>query len=332
MALEAVAATRRGREVLDLAGTSPAMQRLRDQIARAAARRGHTLVQAERGFDAATIARAIHDARAPGLPFILFGCADAESAEIERQLFGTSRRRADGGLESLSDACVLRRVRGGTLFLRDVVELPAPVQARLARLLRDGEAHVDEHLYVAPIDARVVSSAATPLDAEVHAGRFREDLARRLSALRLEIPPLRHRPEDIALLAAAAAAAACEQAELPRKPFTPAALTLLGALPWHGNITELERVVERLVRSAPGRTIRLEDVLASVRLDGPGHAPVVPKGTLREARRWFEREYIAAVLHQHRWRTGEAARALGMQRTNLYRKARQLGIVIRSVQ
>ncbi len=332
MAIEAVAVNRRGPDVLELAGTSPAMQRLRDQIARAAGRRAHTLVQAERGFDAAVIARAIHDVHAPGLPVVVLACADGDSDDIERQLFGTCRRHHDGSRESLGDGSLLRRARGGILFLRDVVELPAAVQARLARLLRDGEVLVEEQAHAMPLDVRVVSSATTTLDADVEAGRFREDLARRLTVLRLEIPPLRHRPEDIALLATKAAAAACDEAALPRKPFTQAALTLLGALPWHGNVAELVGVVERLVRSAPGRTLQLEDVLAIVRLDGPGQGAGAPRGTLRQARRWFEREYIVAVLNQHRFRTSDAARALGIQRTNLYRKARQLGIVIRSVQ
>jgi two-component system nitrogen regulation response regulator NtrX len=122
-------------------------------------------------------------------------------------------------------------------------------------------------------------------------------------------------------------ASLCDEARTPRKTMTQAAVTLLAAMPWRGNLFELRHAMSRVVATVPQATIQLEDILAHVRFDG-ALAPLAPSGTLRAARQQFERNYIALVLQHHRWRVGDAARALGIQRTNLYRKARQLGISV----
>ena len=127
-------------------------------------------------------------------------------------------------------------------------------------------------------------------------------------------------------------AALCADARTPVKSLTQPAVTLLSAMPWLGNLSELRHATTRLVGEVTGGVIQLEDVLAHIRFDG-ALTERTPGGTLRSARQQFERDYIARVLQHHRWRVGDAARALGMQRTNLYRKARQLGIsVARPVQ
>jgi DNA-binding NtrC family response regulator len=112
----------------------------------------------------------------------------------------------------------------------------------------------------------------------------------------------------------------------PRRHFTPAALTVLAALPWRRNTAELAGLIERLAAGDAGELVRQEDVLEEVQLD---RRAVRASGSLREARRQFEREYIASVLRDHEWHMPEAARALGIERANLYRKARQLGIPLR---
>jgi two-component system nitrogen regulation response regulator NtrX len=152
-------------------------------------------------------------------------------------------------------------------------------------------------------------------------GRFRPDLFRRLSPARLDVPPLADRPEDIPTLVVRLMLDVSPDATA--RPFTEAALGLLAALPWPGNLAELRDVVHRLA-ALPAGPVKVEDVLAQIRVAGPRPAPEL--GSLREARRRFEREYVAAVLMRHGWRMSEAARTLGIQRTNLYRKARQLGI------
>lgn len=139
-------------------------------------------------------------------------------------------------------------------------------------------------------------------------------------------------PDDIRRVIERLVGEVCDRAGAGRKALAPAAVTLLAAMPWRGSLVELRHALSRIVGDVAGDVIQLEDVLAHVRFDG-APAPHAPAGTLRSARRQFEREYITLVLERHRGRVGDAARALGIQRTNLYRKARQLGIsVARPVQ
>jgi polysaccharide export protein EpsE len=313
----------------DLLGECPSFRRFLDLVDRSAGARGGLLILAEAGIDTEAIAREIH-LRSPraSAPFVRVTCALADPAALERELFGDRAGKA-GDLETVSEGSRVAAARGGTLFLQDVGELPAPAQARLARLARDGEMKVSGVGEV-PFDVRLMASSTPDLDAEAEEGRFRADLHRRLGSTRIEPPPLRQRADDIPLLAAHLTRELCAARGLPPKTFTPAALTLLAALPWHGNSGELRTVLERVIVAASDEVVQLEDLLAHIKLDG---APKLlsPNGSLREARLRFEREYIAAVLQHHRWRMSDAAKALGIQRPNLYRKARQLGIPIKSL-
>lgn len=313
----------------DLLGECPPFRRFLDLVDRSASARGGLLILAEAGIDTEAIAREIH-LRSPraSAPFVRVTCALADPAALERELFGDRAGKA-GELETVSEGSRVAAARGGTLFLQDIAELPAPAQARLARLARDGEMEVSGVGEV-PFDVRLMASSTPDLDAEAEEGRFRADLHRRLGSTRIEPPPLRQRADDIPLLAAHLTRELCGARGLPPKTFAPAALTLLAALPWHGNSGELRTVLERVIVTASDEVVQLEDLLAHIKLDG---APKLlsPNGSLREARLRFEREYIAAVLQHHRWRMSDAAKALGIQRPNLYRKARQLGIPIKSL-
>jgi len=169
-------------------------------------------------------------------------------------------------------------------------------------------------------------SADPGIESSVQEGRIRHDLFRRLSVLRIDVPPLRSRREDIPALANFFVREVCAAHQVPPKTLSRAALSLISALPWRGNAIELRTLVEAVVnRLAVGRGIALEDVLAHVKLDG-GSVVFANGGTLRQARARFEREYISAVLEQHQGRISEAAKALGIQRTNLYRKMRSLKV------
>jgi two-component system nitrogen regulation response regulator NtrX len=163
-------------------------------------------------------------------------------------------------------------------------------------------------------------------DSAVQDGRIREDLFRRLSVLRIDMPMLRNRREDIPALANYFLREICAAQRVPPKTLSRSALSLLSALPWRGNATELRRLLESIVTGIQGgRGIALEDILAHVKLDGGGGL-LCSGGTLKQARSRFEKEYIASVLEQHRGRISDAARALGIQRTNLYRKMRSLKV------
>jgi DNA-binding NtrC family response regulator len=216
-------------------------------------------------------------------------------------------------------------VRGGTLFLRDAVELSAALQARLARWVRDGEVRIGS--VVVPARVRLIASVGTAIEEEVRSNRFRHDLYRRLAVSRVDLPSLRDRSADIPALADRLLEDACADAGVSDRRFTQAAHALLAALSWPNNLAELRAAIVRASAAADGPLIQIEDLLPLLQIERAA-SPFVPSGTLRDARLRFERTYIAAVLQHHGWQLSEAARTLGIQRPNLYRKARQLGIPI----
>jgi len=237
--------------------------------------------------------------------------------------------RLDSGEEFISRAHPVYDADGTYLnslhFLQDVTELSAAAQARLARIARDGEMRIDGQ--PAATLFRLVAGAAPGIETEVHAHRFRADLYRRLSTVRIDLPSLRERAEDVPALATRLLEDSCVARGLPTRTLTHAALALLGALMWPGNLAELQRAIERALTAADDAMIHVEHLLPTLQLQR-APAPFLPAGNLREARLRFEREYIATVLQHHQWRVAEAAQALGIQRPNLYRKARQLGIPV----
>ena len=310
---------------LALTGDSAPARRVRAALEASAPR--PLLVLAEEGLDAAAIARYVHDRSRAGQPFIHVDCAQPDAARVEAAIFGARARVNGGDLETLGPGAGLVAARRGTLFLENIGELPAAVQRGLARLLRDGEARAGGRDRVR-VSCHVIASGPPALQSDARDGRFRADLLRRFGAAPVVIPPIRQRPEDLPALVEAVAGetAAAQGRQAPA--FTQAALTVLAALPWSTNLDELRTTIGRVLRDVPDATIRQEDLLhllPNIPFQG-SLARVKPGISLREARLRFEREYIAAVLEQHDWRMSDAARTLGIERANLYRKTRQLGI------
>ena len=209
------------------------------------------------------------------------------------------------------------------MFLENVHEAPTRVQRRLVRALRDREIVVDDGASV-PFDVRCVAGADDACAAAVQDGRVDETLSRRLSSVRVDLPPLRNRREDIPALANRFLRETCLSQQLPPKMFSRSALALLTALPWRGNAAELRQLMGTIAGRG-SRGVGVEDVLALVRLDS-GSTALSQSGTLRQARAQFEHEYIVTILRQHRGRITQAAKTLGIQRTNLYRKMRTLKV------
>jgi DNA-binding NtrC family response regulator len=301
----------------ELLGASPAVADAVTQLARAARDDRGVLITAEPGLDAEAVARALHHGSARrSRPFVVLACDGASASALEKQLIGGPQPARAADPESMSQSSALARAAGGTLFLAGVTEMSAPLQRRLARLLRDGEVRVARRAAPTTLDVRIIAAVEDRLD-----GGLRDELLRRLP-LTVEVPALRQRREDVQVIAEAMLAARHEA-----RGFTPAALTVLAALPWRRNTAELGGLIDRLTAAgSSSHPIRQEDVLAEVQLD---RSPARPTGSLRDARRQFEREFIASVLRDHSWQMREAARALGIERANLYRKARQLGIPLR---
>jgi DNA-binding NtrC family response regulator len=306
---------------LPLIGPSDQAQRSRDAFELAERRRSPVLIDAETGSRASSVCQALHEATRPGLPLVSLDCSTSDTDALDGQLFGETPRKPHSlDLEALGADSALVVAGAGTVFLEYIDELPASAQRRLARILRDGEAQVGPRSQTATIACRVIASASRDLDADVREGRFREDLHRRLAATRIIVAPLRQRSRDLAAIIDALIAGM----GVTNRSFTQPAVTVLAALPWPRNIDELASVLKRVIETS-GPVIRQEDVLAHLPIDG-AFAHLDLTASLRDARRRFERDYIAAVLERHHWRMSEAARTLGIERANLYRKTRQLGI------
>jgi two-component system nitrogen regulation response regulator NtrX len=323
---------------------SASMQTALRGLQSAIATAGGVLIRGEAGTGRQEFARAVHlavDGGAPDSvecliedamrgrsserPFIIVDCS--AGAGLERDLFGitgTAVGQQFDALDRISDKSCLHAARDGTIVFRHLTELPARLQTRLARILRDGEALVETEsgdTVVRPITTRPVATIELTADED----RLLPDLRRRLGRTTIDVPVLRNRREDIPALVRFFLAQECAAHDLAPKKASRQAIALLAALPWRGNLLELRELLRVLALRTPTRLIRVSDVLAHVRLDG-GPASFVSAGSLRQARERFEREYVASVLDQYHGRMADAARALGIQRTNLYRKVRQLAV------
>jgi DNA-binding NtrC family response regulator len=282
-------------------GTSSAMRDVLGIVRRVAPSQCGVLIVGEHGTGREMVARAIH-AHGPrrDRPFLKIPCSDVDSAEFAQLLAGAAPP-------------------GSTIYLEELGGLVPDVQPQLETVLRQWETTTGA------VPPRILASAQSRIfDAAVR-GAVRRGLLEAIAVVRIDLAPLRQRAQDIPLLAMHFLKDACRRADTPPKTFSRSALTLLAALPWPGNAAELRSLTERLAVLVQRGVILLEDVLANVRLD---HAEALgrPRETLREARERFERDYITAVLQHHRGRMAEAARDLGIERTNLYRKIKQLNI------
>lgn len=306
----------------ELSGASPAVRHAADAVRSAAKVDGPVLIVSEPGFSAERVACAIHAAgpRA-GAPLVRIDCSDPPALVLQHLFGGNGQRRHER--ESVGPESALARAGAGAVFLASVDEMPDAAQVRLSRLLRDGEMRVAARTL--PIRFRLMASAHPGLEAEVRERRFRPELYRRLQRLRIDVPPLRDRPGDLPGIIDAVLTDVCRACGQPCE-LAPAALTALATLRWPGNLDELRSALLRLVQRAADGVIRQEDVLADLQ-QAPGRVrPLVATASLREARLSFERDYISTVLEAHGWRMSDAARILGIERANLYRKTRQLGI------
>jgi DNA-binding NtrC family response regulator len=311
---------------------SQPMREVSALVARAASMRAGVMIKGEAGTGRTVVGRAIHTSQAGTTGgFVQVDCAAYEPDHLEAELFGRAAAMPTSdfvghGLERVSRTGRVHDANRGTLFLHNIAEASARVQARLARVLRDREATLVETGEPLALDVRPMISVDLSFEAAVKEGRIRDDLFRRLSVIRIDVPPLRNRREDIPALANYFLRDICAGLGVPPKTLSRPALSILAALPWRGNAGELRALLETVVNaSAGGRGIGLEDVLAHVRLDG-GAVISANSGTLRQARARFERDYITSVLELHQGRITDAAKALGIQRTNLYRKMRSLRI------
>jgi Nif-specific regulatory protein len=318
----------------EIVGTGPAMAAVFRLMESAAASPITVLIEGETGTGKELVARAIHraSARADG-PFLAVNCAAFQETLLESELFGHRRGAFTGAVQDRRG--LFEAAEKGTIFLDEVGEMPSAMQAKLLRVLEQGEVVPVGDTQPRRVDVRVVSATNRNLAGEVAARRFREDLYYRLVAFPIQVPPLRARREDIPLLAQGFAAAAVERHHKRAAGIDPTALEHLVRHDWPGNVRELRNEIERAVALArDGETLgpshlsaRLIDADgASPETIGAGAASVAAGGSLLRARAAFEARYIGEVLRQQNGNVSHAAKALGLSRVMLQRKMKAYGL------
>ena len=310
-----------------LLGRSPSMDRLREQIALAARSNAQVLILGERGTGKELVAAAIHagSARAAG-PLEKLNCAADPDGLIESELFGHEAGAFTGATKQRRGK--FERAHGGTLFLDEVGDMPPQMQAKLLRVLQEGEVERVGAGSTVQVDVRVVAATNKSLDAEIEAGRFRADLFDRLNVVPLKVPALAERIEDVPMLAEHFLRVACEIHDRPGKKITSGAMELLEAYPYPGNVRELRNLVERLVILTPDETITEVQARALLPTDsGKGSGGYFrPETPLREMVEAVERNLIVRALGFRDGHVTKTAADLGLERSHLYKKMRALGI------
>ncbi len=312
-----------------LLGESPPMQRLRDEIARAGASQARILVAGENGTGKELVARAVHQIspRAHG-PFVRLNCAAIPRDLIESELFGHEKGAFTGAVAQKRGK--FEMANGGTLLLDEVGDMSLDTQAKLLRVLEENEVERVGGTETLPLDVRVVAATNKNLPAEIARGAFREDLYYRLAVIVLRVPPLRERGLDIEHLAAHFLRRSCSENNRPARTLTPAARDLLAHYRWPGNVRELRNMMERAVIMLDAPQVDAVD-LEPLRFEAGAHASaasVVPTArTLRETLGVHERQMLERTLAAAQGNVARAARELGMDRANLHRKLRRLGLL-----
>ena len=311
-----------------MVGESYAMRQLREQVAMAAPTNGRVLIYGENGTGKELVARAIHalSRRRTG-PFVEVNCAAIPEELIESELFGHVRGAFTGALADRRGKFEV--ADGGTIFLDEIGDMSLKTQAKVLRVLQEQTMEPVGGTTRIKIDARVLAATNKDLQAEIRAGRFREDLYFRLNVIPIFVPPLRERQEDIPRLADHFMAEFAREYGRRVKSFAPGAINAIQRYGWPGNVRELRNVIERLMIMVPGDGVSPSDLgfLDSTALAHPEVAEAAASHlTLHDARDRFEREFILRTLAEQQGNMSRTAEVLGVERSNLYRKMKAFGI------
>jgi two-component system nitrogen regulation response regulator NtrX len=317
-------------EELALIGDSPPMASLRKLIERASPSDVPVLILGENGTGKELVARAIHElSPRRGQPFVKMNCAAVPSELVESELFGHEKGAFSGASSQRQGR--FEQADGGTLFLDEIGDMPAEMQAKLLRVLQDGTLTRVGGSGEIKVDVRLISATNRDLEALLEGGRFREDLYYRLNTLAVRTPALRDRPGDVAALAAHFVAAACRRNHWKARAVAPDAAELLRQQPWKGNVRELKNVVERALILSDADPLTATDVRAALPAPGGRGASAAPPpdGALRDLVDAYEREVVRERLRRFGGHVTNTARSLGLERSHLYKKCKQLGLEMR---
>jgi len=304
-----------------LVAASPSMEEIRRKVEKVAGFDATVLVTGESGVGKEMVAREIH-ARSPRHkgPFIAVNCAAIPETLLESELFGYAPQSALAGADPKGRAGKFEQADQGTIFLDEIGEMKAELQAKLLRVLEDKRVDRINDTVSRPVDVRILVATNQNLGKLVAEGRFREDLYYRLNVVGIEVPPLRRRREDIPPLAEFFLRTYPGPEALRKARLSKAAARALEAYHWPGNVRELRNCIEQALILGDGKTIRLADLPAQVRVSAGGPAEDLPP--LVEV----EKEHIARVLRATGWNKAKSARLLGISKPTLYDKIRAYGL------
>ena len=291
------------------------------------------LLLGESGTGKELMARAIHYAspRQEG-PFVVENCGAIPDTLLESELFGHKRGAFTGAVDD--HVGLFQRAEGGTVFLDEIGETSPMFQVKLLRVLQERELRPVGSARAVPVDVRVIAATHRDLEADVRAGRFREDLYYRLAGVTLAIPPLRERPGDVVPIAEQLLAAVCTELGLPAAAFDDDARAVLMGYPWPGNIRELRNEIARALVLGDGAVVRagafsprlLQGQTGAVTAAAAGGSGLPATGTLQARLEAIEAMVLREVMLRHRWNKTHAARELGLSRVGLRAKLLRFGL------
>ena len=320
----------------ELVGSGPAIIKLLAQIEKVAASETRVCILGETGTGKELIARAIHEKSARReSAFVTLNCAAVPAELIESELFGHEKGAFTGA--AARHVGKFEQAEGGTLFLDEIGDMPVAMQAKLLRVLEEGEVERVGADKAIKVNVRVLVATHRNLEDLVKRNEFRRDLFHRVYVFPLVLPPLRERPEDFPDLVAHFARQVAGQNGWKEKLFSNEAIAELRRYSWPGNVRELRNIVERLVLLASEGSVSAEDVrlvLPAGDIAPPGWGdgkPGAAEGTLEQRTEAFEREVLLAEIRRHNFHMTNVARALGLERSHLYKKCQQLGIDLQAL-
>jgi two-component system nitrogen regulation response regulator NtrX len=313
-------------------GDSPALKQVMAAVSKAAPTNATVLIHGESGVGKELVARTIHRSSLRSRErFVQVNCAAIPEELIESELFGHEKGSFTGATGK--QVGKFEQADRGTIFLDEVGDMSARTQAKVLRVLQEGEVERLGSARTNKVDVRVIAATNKNLEEEIEKGRFREDLYFRLAVIPIHVPPLRDRPEDVALLVRHFMEFFSRENNLRPRRVTPAALGALQRYRWKGNIRELRNTVERMIIMSSGDTVDLGDLPKAVLAPDAGapHNAVVDAdglkaGTLREFKENVERGFLVGKLRENGWNISKTAEVIGTPRSNLYKKLEQYEI------
>jgi two-component system, NtrC family, nitrogen regulation response regulator NtrX len=311
-----------------IVGDSPQLKKVMDAIRRAAPTSATVLIVGESGVGKELVARAIHrNSLRSRERFVQVNCAAIPDDLIESELFGHEKGSFTGATEK--QVGKFEQADKGTIFLDEVGDMSLKTQAKVLRVLQEGEVERLGSARTIKVDVRVIAATNKNLEEEIERGNFREDLYFRLAVIPISVPPLRARREDIPLLVRHFADLFARDNNFRPKRVTPAAMDVLQRHRWKGNIRELRNTVERLIIMTPTDAIDLPDLPESIRVDGASRGSdneLIRAGTLREHKEVSERAFLVQKLRETGWNISKTAELIDTPRSNLYKKLEQYKI------